>query len=807
MESEYQRDYERFHRLSLLGRIGWWEADLSAHTYHCSQYITHLLGLTTDEISFDDFAALIPDEYCNRLRHLFYAMDELDTNECTLPVNTSRGVKWVYVRMGYHERQADGSFRVFGVMQSIEEPQDRHGTAELSHVKELLSHQNSIAHTLACFLQNADIRVGIENILRDVLQFFHAGRAYIFQYDDTFTTQCCTYEVTASGVSSDKENLQKLPVDVVPWWSEHILNGKVIAIEELNQELGMSATEYKFWAGRGIKALMSVPLVNEGGVRGFLGVDVMDRTAIWTSEDRQWLNSLASIICICTAWQKSREITRRDRRIIDHSEQIFQHVFSNIPVGVEIYDRNGCLTNINQEDMDIYGIACKEDVLGLRLQDNPNFSEKQLHRIETEDDVDFQLEYHFDRLNGYYPTTFKNRVVHLYLKLRRVYDGLGHFMGYLCITIDNTERVDIQGRINDFENFFLIISDYAKVGYAKFNLLTLEGYAIKQWFKNMGEKDDMVLKGVIGIYSHLHPHDRWKLLNFYRQVHIGRRKRFSEELRVCRPDGGWNWIRCNTILNRYEPESGVIELTSVNYDITQLKETECKLMEAKEKAETADRLKSAFLANMSHEIRTPLNAIVGFSGLVSETEDPDERKEYISIVEANNNLLLQLISDILDLSKIEAGTFDFMVGDINVNQLCTDLVTSLQMKLKPGVELVFDRNLPEYHIVSDRNRLYQVLSNFVNNSVKFTFKGSIKVGYEKVDGMRLRFYVSDTGLGIAPDKQKAVFDRFVKLNSFVPGTGLGLSICKSIIQQLGGTIGVDSEEGKGSCFWFILPIG
>ena len=209
---------------------------------------------------------------------------------------------------------------------------------------------------------------------------------------------------------------------------------------------------------------------------------------------------------------------------------------------------------------------------------------------------------------------------------------------------------------------------------------------------------------------------------------------------------------------------------------------------------------------MSHEIRTPLNAIVGFSSLLVETEDPDEKQEYSKMVEENNDLLLQLISDILDLSKIEAGTFDFKLRELDLNTLCGDVARSMRLRVKPGVELLFEPTLPSCIIVSDPNRLHQVISNFVSNASKFTTMGSIRIGYDKPDAGRLRIYVSDTGIGIAPEACKKVFDRFIKLNSFVQGTGLGLSISKSIIEQLGGTIGVDSELGKGSTFWFTLPV-
>ena len=238
----------------------------------------------------------------------------------------------------------------------------------------------------------------------------------------------------------------------------------------------------------------------------------------------------------------------------------------------------------------------------------------------------------------------------------------------------------------------------------------------------------------------------------------------------------------------------------------ELEVSEAALREAKDRAEESNRLKSAFLANMSHEIRTPLNAIVGFSSLMGETGDMEEKRQYMAIIEENNDLLLQLISDILDLSKIEAGTFDFVEKELDVNVLCEDIVRFMKMKAKPGVEVLFDRHLPECRIVSDRNRLNQVIANFVNNAIKFTTAGSIRVGYNKVDETHLRFYVADTGLGIEPEMQAQIFDRFIKLNTFVHGTGLGLSISKSIIEQLGGTIGVDSEPGKGSCFWFVLPI-
>ena len=201
----------------------------------------------------------------------------------------------------------------------------------------------------------------------------------------------------------------------------------------------------------------------------------------------------------------------------------------------------------------------------------------------------------------------------------------------------------------------------------------------------------------------------------------------------------WKWIKMSIILTKYDPDNQNIELIGVNYDISQSKQVEKELTIARNKAMTMDRLKSAFLANMSHEIRTPLNAIVGFSNLLVDSNDPMERNEYVNILNENNELLLQLISDILDLSKIEAGTFEFVFNNVNIDQLCDDIVRSSQLKVKNNVKITFDSKSNANIIISDRNRLHQILSNFINNAIKFTEKGSITIGYE-INGNTVKFY-------------------------------------------------------------------
>lgn len=247
-------------------------------------------------------------------------------------------------------------------------------------------------------------------------------------------------------------------------------------------------------------------------------------------------------------------------------------------------------------------------------------------------------------------------------------------------------------------------------------------------------------------------------------------------------------------------------IAAIGYYIRILRKAYSRLSEAVEKAEQANQLKSAFLANMSHEIRTPLNAIVGFSNMLPHTEDPVEMREYADIIETNTDLLLQLINDILDLSKIEAGTFDFYPSSIDVNQTMEEIEQSMRLRLKNSdVTLAFTERLPGCLFYIDKNRLIQLLANFVNNAIKFTQTGTICMGYRMTDTDTIYFYVSDTGCGMSNEQCEHVFERFVKYNPFIQGTGLGLSICRTIVERLGGKIGVDSEEGKGSTFWFTLP--
>ena len=245
-------------------------------------------------------------------------------------------------------------------------------------------------------------------------------------------------------------------------------------------------------------------------------------------------------------------------------------------------------------------------------------------------------------------------------------------------------------------------------------------------------------------------------------------------------------------------------IIGISWDITNMQNIEQELIQARIKAEQSDRLKTAFLANMSHEIRTPLNAIVGFSRLMTTADNPEDEKLYSDIINQNSEILLQLINDILNLSKIEAGTLEYVRQPMDLGELCRSIYEIHKDRVQEGVTLILDNKDASLVINEDKNRIMQVITNLITNAIKFTFAGEIRFGFELKED-HIDFYVKDTGMGISEEKMKSIFERFVKLNTFVQGTGLGLAICRMIVEKLGGEITVDSQLDKGSTFRFTIP--
>lgn len=792
-----QENDARLQQLVSMARIGWWEVDFDEGVYYCSEFVADLLGIEGNKISAKDFANLICENYRERILEEFRSFRMMEIYEQVFPIHSKYGMMWVSTKVGEKRITKEGHVRVMGMLQCISRQRMNMQEQTVDRLNSLLSRLNGISKSLLDFLHSDDITLVINKILKEVLRQFQADRTYIFELDRKLHTEVCTYEIAVEGIKERKVLLSESSIDYASWWTGQILAGNPIILFTLNLLPDSAGADKRRLEEYGVKSTMVVPLNSKDGVWGYIGVDMVREHRNWCNEDYQWFVSLGNIISICMELRRSESEARLEKTYL-------QNIYKNLPAGIELYDKDGFMTDLNDKEMEIFGLRHKEDVIGLNLFDNPLLPQGLKDKLKAGAPIDMSFNYDFDRLDGYYSTS-RTGTISLISKFAPLYDALGNLINILLINIDNTETTNAYSKIQDFEEFFTLIGNYAKVGYAHFNALKCDGYAVNSWYRNVGEKEGTPLNEIIKVHSHFHPDDRRMMLRFFDQVLIREASHLRRDVRILCEDGTYTWTRVNVMVRDFRPEDGIIDMVCVNYDITELKETERKLIAARDKAEELDRLKSAFLANMSHEIRTPLNAIVGFSSLLTETEDMKDRKQYMAIVQENTELLLQLISDILDLSKMESGAFEFVKSDTDVNLLCSEIIRSLRMKVPAGVELVFEECLPGCHVWADKNRLNQVISNFINNALKFTFSGSITLGYYRQTDGYLRFYVRDTGMGIPKNKIKTVFDRFVKLNSFVHGTGLGLSICKSLVEQMGGTIGVESEEGEGSCFWFTYP--
>ena len=805
MKEQTNYDYEKYVQIAKMAKMGWWESDLKNQEYICSDFIVDLLGLESNRISFTEFHQRIREDHRLRLKNEYMSLSYLETYEQMFPIRAKDGEIWVYSKINFQKPDKEGYRNMTGFLQYIDRPIDTtNENIDFFQVSNLLYQQTNISYSLLAFLQCDDVTQVVNKTLGDLLNQFLGDRIYIFEINRKEQRQDCTYEVTAEGISKEQEFLSNIPWDPSTWWNHQIAERRAIILNTLD-DMPEEAAEYRQTLEmQDIKSLMVVPLISKEEVWGYMGIDMVRTQRSWSNVDYQCFSSLANIISICIELRKSELQAKEDRLALDNSEKILRNIYKNLPAGVELYDKDGYLVDINDKELEIFGLSDKNEALRVNLFDNPNIPSEVKEKLRAKEDVDFSIDYDFSKISQYVNTR-RNGIINLTTKVTALYDSQNQFINYLFINIDTTETTNAYTKIQEFENLFLLIGDYAKVGFAHFNVLTRDGYAQDTWYRNLGEKEGIPMPQVIGVYAHVVPEDQAVLKNFVGEVKTGKATSLRKEVRVCRENGKYTWTSINVMVRDYRPQDGIIEMLCINYDITPLKETEQKLIIARDKAEELDRLKSAFLANMSHEIRTPLNAIVGFSSLLAETDSRNERQEYIKIVQENNELLLQLISDILDLSKIEAGTFNFVYTNVDVNETCAEIIKSMSMKVSKGVELIFEEPFPECYIYTDKNRFTQVISNFINNALKFTQQGCITLGYEQVSHQKIKFYVRDTGMGIPEEKQKSVFERFVKLNTFVQGTGLGLSICKSIVSQMGGEIGVDSTEGIGSCFWFTHP--
>lgn len=449
-------------------------------------------------------------------------------------------------------------------------------------------------------------------------------------------------------------------------------------------------------------------------------------------------------------------------------------------------------------------ILPKEKILGKKYSElNPDYSPELPDRYsELNDNRQITFQYYLEK------TKTHLTVISIHSKTKGCVDVFG---------VDNTELVLTQQMLKSTNHKLSAALDAADMTPWKWDLQTgllscnvsHDLYVTEEEVTHDG---NLIIVPTSACFAKICDEDRERVRDAFERLTNGETQKMREEYRVGRqwlPSPQQNeWVEVRAAVDERDANGKPLSLIGTSMTVTQRKEMEEALVQAKVKAEEANTLKSSFLANISHEIRTPLNAIVGFSSLLVSAERgiSEEKQEYINIIENNNTLLLQLISDVLDLSKIEAGTMEFDYAPVDVHGLFIELEDTFRLRnKKSGICICYHRRTTECVVKADRNRLVQVMMNLMNNAVKFTGEGSIEFGFDVREDGFLHFYVTDTGCGIPEERLEEIFGNFVKLNSFVQGTGLGLTICRAIVERMGGKIGAVSRLGQGSTFWFTLP--
>lgn len=518
--------------------------------------------------------------------------------------------------------------------------------------------------------------------------------------------------------------------------------------------------------------------------------------------------SLMALAVIYVIWLR-RALHERSRRL--EIMRSYSSLVENMPVlyaRVElIFDPGGRIIDYVYREVnptfEKY-ILPKEKILGKKYSElNPDYSPELPDRYsELNDNRQITFQYYLEK------TKTHLTVISIHSKTKGCVDVFG---------VDNTELVLTQQMLKSTNHKLSAALDAADMTPWKWDLRTgllscNVSHDLYVTEEEMTHDGNLIIVPTSACFAKICDEDRERVRDAFERLANGETQKMREEYRVGRqwlPSPQQNeWVEVRAAVDERDANGKPLSLIGTSMTVTQRKEMEEALVQAKVKAEEANTLKSSFLANISHEIRTPLNAIVGFSSLLVSAERgiSEEKQEYINIIENNNTLLLQLISDVLDLSKIEAGTMEFDYAPVDVHGLFIELEDTFRLRnKKSGICICYHRRTTECVVKADRNRLVQVMMNLMNNAVKFTGEGSIEFGFDVREDGFLHFYVTDTGCGIPEERLEEIFGNFVKLNSFVQGTGLGLTICRAIVERMGGKIGAVSRLGHGSTFWFTLP--
>ncbi|MDF9831747.1 ATP-binding protein [Parabacteroides sp. PF5-6] len=663
-------------------------------------------------------------------------------------------------------------------------------------------------------ITHSEASVAINDGLAQVLSYFDSDRVYIGYFDETESCLSFIHEISADGKMNLDDFLRSqfngstvLYEKDFPWWIGNMKKGIDTVISEMQDLPPEAAFEQSLMVKNGLKSTLATSIYSEGKIRGFIGIEFTRKHHYWTASDIENAHFFADLFSILIE-NKQMQKTIKDSSVeIFKSNAIFKIVFEALPIGIELYDENGYLIDINPYDLNILGTT-REEILGINLFDNPTISAENLERIRSGKEATFENDYNYNTINekGYYATTHSDKVMRLIGKCIPLRDRQDEVFGYVLLVHHDTSYYQEKEKLHDsLEKLKMAINSansYIWEYDVKKDDIQIDFSLLDYEHNKIVDTDEAVVQTSRDAHlGRIHEDDIERVLGQVQQIIADKIPSFTETYRqYFRNELYWYTTFFRTY--KYDENNKPSKIICLTRDITKERENELALINEKE----MNRVKTAFIENMSHELRTPLNVIVGFSNIIADTNDTEENSYFIDLIRKNNEILLQIIDSILSFTKIESGAMQYVVNDVDLKEICREAASLKSSNQKDHIQFLFDENLPSIKTRTDRERMVQVIFHLLDNAYKFTNEGTISLHYYPYNEKEVRIEISDTGIGLTEEEISKMFKHFYKADEFQVGLGLGLSIAKKIIEDLGGSVGVNSKKGEGSTFWFHLPL-
>ncbi|MDF9831769.1 ATP-binding protein [Parabacteroides sp. PF5-6] len=593
----------------------------------------------------------------------------------------------------------------------------------------------------------------------------------------------------------------------LPWMVRRLKEGKEIVMAQLNDMPWEAFQEKSILSASGARAFYSFPLFRKGKACGFVGLDFFAEQPPLHETEKENLALLIHPLSLYLEKEGAFKDGKKISQQLQQSLTTFRALFDRLQIGVEIYDEKGYLVNINPFALETLGTT-EEGVLGINLFDNPNITEEQVEVIQSGKEVTLANEYEFNAVKEteYFITNREDETIHLIGKCIPLREATGRVFGYLLISSQDegyymekeTLRISLEKlslAVNTQDVFFWeydVKRDRVTVDYGLFDPRR------REWVNTVRQ---MNMTNKISHLQHIHPEDVGRVLQQFNYMLEGELDFFTETYKY-QNGNDYSWFTTSFRTYKYNADGKPETIVCLTTDITEQRTNEIELIKAKE----TNEIKTAFIENMSHEIRTPMNVIVGFSSILAENNDTPENQYLIDLIQRNNEILLRLIEGLLNFTELESETMKYNYEIVDVKTLCEAALEIKSANRKPEIRFHLADDLPSILLHTDRDRLLQVLYQFMENANKYTREGEVTLSYHLDECGQVRVEVSDTGIGMTEAELEKIFSHFYKTDPFQIGVGLGLSIARKIVEDLGGTIGVESEKDKGSTFWFTLPL-